>query len=183
MRKGQALVEVMIALSILVVGFFGILSLLTQSLHINKNITTDTTATYLASEGIELAKNLIDHDVYQHLDPFVAGPGWGATFGAGGDYELDYTTCNNLANPSAACVPPKYSSADFLNYDPVTHLYLYAFDDLGGPDVPTGFTRRIRVTPNGAIPEITIQSTVTWSVGLGGTQDIVLEDHFYNWHP
>src|ERR1700735_4498251 len=98
LRSGQSLVEVMIALSILVVGLLGILALLSQSLYISKNLSYQVTATYLASEGIELAENIIEHDVYQHLAG--QGTGWDTAFGAGGDFELDYATCDDLATPS-----------------------------------------------------------------------------------
>ena len=54
----------MVAITVLTVGFLGISSLLSQSLALNRVTTNEITATYLASEGIEIAKNLIDHDVY-----------------------------------------------------------------------------------------------------------------------
>ena len=59
-RRGQTLVEALVALSILTTGFFGIVSLLTKSFQLNRTTMNDTQATYLAAEGIEIAKNLID---------------------------------------------------------------------------------------------------------------------------
>jgi hypothetical protein len=171
-RIGQSLVEVMVALSVLVVGFLGILTLLSQSLSINEDLSNQVTATYLASEGIELAKNILDHDMYQHLAG--QGLGWGTAFGSGGDFQLDYTTCDALLTPATACKPPIYSGAT-LSFDSTDDLYSY------NSGSPTPFTRDIRVKPNGS-SEITVDSIVTWDVG-GGTQTIVLEDDFYNWHP
>jgi Prokaryotic N-terminal methylation motif len=182
-KSGQTLLEVMIALFVLTAGFLGILSLLSQSIFISKNISDQATATYLASEGIEVAKNLIDHDVYEHL----AGCGaWGTCFGAGGYFEFDYTTtdCSGVgmkkyANLGSADPNPP----DFLYYNPVTHEYLYSFGSGGvGGGSPTIFKRGIEVIPNGA-SEITVQSTVTWSNGLPVEQSVILEDHFYNWYP
>lgn len=176
------MVEVMVAMFVLTTGFLAILSLLAQSLYLSKNESNQTNATYLASEGIELARNLVDHDVYQHLAGL--GSGWGTTFGTGGDFELDYTTCTNLPNAASACDPQPFSSQDFLYYDPTSHTYRYSFDNpLGDSLVKTPFTRLIRVTPNGA-NEITVQSIVTWDVGsVTGQQSVDLEDHFYNWYP
>ncbi len=160
---GQTLIEAMIAVSILTVGFLGIATLLSRSLFLSRVTSDELTASYLASEGIELAKNLIDHDVY--------ASSWGATFGGGGDFQLDYATCTG----GGACTPPLYTGAP-LALDPSTNLYSY------GGSMPTGFRRLIRV----AVPsanEIRVNSIVTWSTGPITSQSVNLEDHFYNWHP
>ena len=172
-QKGQSLVEVMVALFVLTTGLLGILTLLAQSIHTSKMISTETTATYLAAEGIELTKNLIDHDVYYQLAGF--GGGWGNCFGLGTgtsrNYELDYA--------QTSCPLPAYSASDFLYYNPATHLY--SRTNSAGL-ILTGFTRRIRVTiVNSA--EIDVQSSVYWPTGAFTTQSVDLEDQFYNWHP
>ena len=169
-HKGQSLLEVMIALTMLTVGFLGIASLLAQSFFLGRAISNEAVATYLASEGIEIAKNLIDHDVYAHLASM--GPGWNFCFGAGGDFQLDYATvnCSNL---------PLYDSANHLNLDPATHRYSYQ-ETIGS--AATVFTRDVRVTvPN--VNEIVVNAIVRWSTGPLASQSINLEDRFYNWHP
>ena len=166
----------MLALAVLTVGFLGILTLLAQSLHISKTISNETTATYLAAEGIEVTKNLIDHDVYYQLAGF--GGGWGACFqplsaGGSNNYGFDYA--------QTSCPPPNNSDS-FFYYDPATHLYSYT--NSGGA-IMTGFKRRIRVTMNTdpTLPEITVQSIVSWTTGPFTSQSVNLEDDFYNWHP
>lgn len=159
----------MIAISLLTVGFLGIFSLLSRSLFLNRVIANETTATYLAAEGVELAKNLIDHDVYSGLAA-TGQPIWGAAgcFGGNGTYQLDYT--------ATVCPPPLFNAGVPLKFDPATHLYGYA------GSVTSPFTRRIRITtpnPN----EIVVGVTVMWSTGPIVTQSINVEDHFYNWHP
>ncbi len=174
-RTGQTLVEVMVALFVLVVGFLGILSLLAQSIYITKTITNETTATYLAAEGIEVTKNIIDHDIYQQRFG-ASGTGWGfggvdPTFNAGGNFQVDYETCDN----QSPCLPmPLYTGSPLL-FDPLTDLYGYESGS------PTPFTREITVTPNG-VNELTVQSTVRWQAGLV-PESVTLEDHFYNWYP
>jgi hypothetical protein len=169
-RRGQTLIEAMIALSILTVGFLGILTLLAQSLALNHTTAQETTATYLASEGIEISKNLVDHDVYEYLAG-VPGYGWGACFGVGGSFQLDYTT--------KTCPLTPYNPSTHLNFNTTTHMYSYAG---GVGTIETPYARLIRVTvPNAN--EIVVDSIVTWSSGGGGTQTIDLEDAFYNWHP
>ena len=170
-RAGQSLIEVMVAITVLTVGFLGITSLLSQSLALNRVTTNEITGTYLASEGVELAKSLIDHDVYaQQIGG--QGAGWGSCFGNGGDFELDYAIadCSALTQFVGAGHP--------LYYHPDT--YFYDYNENGG-GTPTIFTRRIRVTPNGG-SEITVIASVFW-IGLDGTPaNIDLEDHFYDWN-
>jgi hypothetical protein len=173
-RRGQALVEVLVGLFVLVTGFLGILTLLAQSFYLNRTITDQTTGAYLAAEGIELAKSLIDHDVYTHLAGI--GTGWGTCFGGGNkDYEIDYTI-------SDCTTMRPFSSNDYLEYNPVSHAYLYSYNDLLGGGTQTTFTRRIRTQASGA-NQITVTATVFWNGGNGTTQSVALEDVFYDWHP
>jgi hypothetical protein len=168
-RNGQSLIEVMVAITALTVAFLGISTLLSQSIALNKVISNEATATYLASEGIEVAKNLIDHDVYAQIAG--EGGGWGNCFMNRGttDFEIDYETtdCNTLT--------PFVSPGDPLWYHTDTHLYDYVED--GG--TATGFTRMVRVLENG--DEITVICDVWWPSFGGSSGNIELEDHFYNW--
>lgn len=172
-KNGQSLLEALVALAVLVTGFLGMITLFSRSFFLDRVVSDQTKATYLAEEGIELTKNLIDHDVYLGLATAGAQGGWGAcfNFAAGtNDYELDYTTVNCPAGPNYTGLP--------LKFDPATGLYSYT-----GP-VTTNFARRIRITkPAGQPDEIDVQSIVTWSTGPVTSQSLTLEDHFYNWHP
>jgi len=53
----------MIALSILVFSFLGLWGLLARSYAITRIVSDDYIGTYLAAEGIEIVKNLIDYNV------------------------------------------------------------------------------------------------------------------------
>lgn len=172
-HSGQTLVEVMVALFVLVTGFLGIVTLLAQSIQLSKTVSNDTIASYLAEEGVEIAANLINHDMYKN----VVGLGtWGGCFNlTSGDFEVDYTT--------TSCPLRLYSQDDRLEYNSQTHLYLYSFNDTTpSGQIPTGFARDIRVTINGA-NEITVNSIVTWNIGSITQQSVNVEDHFYNWLP
>lgn len=165
-RSGQSLVEVMIALSILTMGFLGVFNLLAKSLFLNRTVSNEATATYLAAEGVELAKNMIDHDVYLGLA--TGGAGWGACFGNGGDFELDHI--------SQSCT---FSLNRPLWYHAASGLYDY--NQAGA--TKTAFTRKINVQNVGAPlgHEIEVKSTVSWNTGLASSK-IAIEDYFYNWH-
>jgi type II secretory pathway pseudopilin PulG len=178
-RRGQTLVEALVALSILTVGFVGIVTLLSKSFQLNRTTSNDTQATYLAAEGIEVAKNIIDYDVYNGL----AHPGsgdWGCSFdlplNTPTDYELEYDTtvsgCTLLAS-----VPAAKAQSDHLYFSSSTDFYSY---DNFPPAVETDFTRDVKITAV-SNAELDVQSTVTWTDGgLGNT--ITLEDHFYDWN-
>ncbi len=170
-KKGQSLIEAMVALSVLTVGFLGIISLLSKSFFYGRYVSDTMKATYLASEGVEITKSLIDHDVLLALAG--DGGGWGSCFslspGDSKDFELDYsTTCDTLF---------QYLDQPLL-LDNNTGLYGYASS---GNTVPTNFTRLIRVTESVDGSEITVKSIVTWSTGYLTTQSIDMEDQFYNW--
>ena len=177
-RNGQSLIEAMVALSVLTVGFMGILTLLSKSFFYGRQVSDTMKATYLAAEGIEITKNLIDHDVTLALegktDPDLYLGGWGRCFQNQGPlgFEADSATpnCNSLVNYS--------NPGRFLYLDPGTHLYSYA-QPVGS--VQTNFTREIMTTQNGN--EIIVKSIVRWNTGPVNSQSIKLEDHFYNWRP
>ena len=169
-RRGQTLVEALVALSILTVGFVGIITLLTKSFQLNRTTSNDTQATYLAAEGIEITKSLIDHDVYTGLA--VGSNDWGTSFTRSGYYwDIDYETTSTVGLPfytNQMQTTPLYFSS-------TTHSFGY--DTLGA--TPTDFVRNIKVTSiNGN--ELDVQSIVTWSDG-GSSDAITLEDHFYNY--
>jgi hypothetical protein len=162
------LIEATLALSVVTIGLLGIITLLSKAFFYHRVVSDQLTATYLASEGVEVAKNLIDHDVY-------SGAAWGACFApyesAGGvaNLALDYgtTDCGTLQS---------YSAGLFLRFDPTTNMYSYRAT--AGSAV-TNFSRDVRVQANGA--ELTVHSIVTWSTGPITSESVDLEDHFYDW--
>ena len=169
-RRGQSIVEAMIAITVLTTGFLGISTLLARSYFLDRVVSDQVTANYLAAEGIEIAKNLIDHDVIESSsgNPTFA---WGTCFAfPHNDVELDYTTAN--------CGNMQPFANDFLLFDPVTHLYSYG-PPLGDNPVTTHFTRRIQVVRNGCM--ITVDTTVQWNTATVVGQSLKLEDTFYDW--
>lgn len=57
---GQFLVEAMVAISIITVGIMGVVGLLSNAISLNRVVADEYIATYLASEGIEVVKSIID---------------------------------------------------------------------------------------------------------------------------
>lgn len=155
--SGQIIVEVLVAVSVLTIGFLGVITLLSRALSLNRVVSDNYTATYLAAEGIELAKNIIDGN--------AATFGWGAGANQGA-YEIDvYSTA--LA-ASAEDRP--------LLFDPAARLYSYR------SGIPTSFMRKVTVTPiEDGTAEIQVNSEVAWVTRGGGRSRVNVEDHFFNW--
>ena len=78
----------MVAITVLTVGFLGISASAFAVLGVEPDNNERDNGTYLASEGIEIAKNLIDYDVH---DP--TAPAGGTCFTGRGttDFQFDYT--------------------------------------------------------------------------------------------
>lgn len=176
-RRGQTLVEALVALSILTTGFVGIVALLTKSFQLNRTTTDNTQATYLAAEGIEVAKNIIDYDGYYGLAQSAHTDDWGCSFGLSAGQSVDYALAyDTTVTDCSAPLPPL--TTDQLYLAP-SHLYTY--NDFGA--AATDFKRDVWITvPAGSPNELDVRSVVTWSSGsLSNT--ITLEDHFYDWRP
>lgn len=185
-RSGQSIVEAIVAISILTVGFLGILGLLTKSFQLNREATDKTQATYLASENIEVVKNLIDHDVYEGIASAGVVGGWGSCFNFTGSFYIkaDYQTVN--CDPSALGLDLSAATTTYLvylNFNAGTGLYSYSYTNVGGTGKPTIFKRSTRITVDPSGNEIDVQSTVTWNSTALTSDSVMLEDHFYNWHP
>ncbi len=156
-EKGQLLVESMIGIGIALVGLLGILGLISNSASLNRMVSQQLIGNYLASEGIEIVKNLLDAD-------WMQDGVWNDTFITSGSFEVDYTSPSLLSNESRQ-----------LNFNPTTNLYSY---QSGGSSTP--FTRTINIQFIGS-DEVKINSIVTWNTRGGANFSVNLEDHFFNW--
>ena len=154
-QGGQVLVEAIVAISILVIGLLGIFSLLSRSLSLNRVIADQSAATYLAAEGIELVKNLVDANAIQRRP-------WNLGINPG-DYEMDFNDSALAANQNRK-----------LNFDSESGQFSY---DSGAP---TAFQRLI-VISQPSPDELKINSLVNWITRGGGQFEVNLEDHFFNW--
>lgn len=162
-HSGQALIEVMIAVGVLVVGFLGIMTLLSRALSLNRVVADNYTATYLAAEGVELAKNILDGNAVQGK---IA---WNSGFQNGG-FELEYGSVGDM-NTFPNCQGRKFF------FDAVAHRYGYT-----ETPQPTPFERCIFVELIGS-NEVRVNSEVSWITRGGGAFSTNLEDRFFHWRP
>jgi len=167
-QNGYLLIELMAAISVFVIGVLGFVGLLSNSLSLNREIADKFTANYLAAEGIELTKNLVDANI---LDGGAWNTGNGGNFNGNRCFQLDYNSVDNSAtvNPcnQSAMTPLKYSSSAGYTYS------------IGNN---TPFYRYVRISPvaGAGNDQIKVESVVTWQ-GRGSSQNqITLEDYFFN---
>jgi len=160
-NSGQLLIEAMVGISIATVGLLGIVGLVSRSASLNRVVSNQFIATYLASEGIEIAKNLIDNNIVQSNS-------WNSGFTTAGSFNIDYKSLNLQDVP--------FAENRALLFDPATGLYSYQKGD------PTPFIRIINIEPIGS-DEIKVNSVVNWIDRGGAKFSVNLEDHFFNWRP
>jgi hypothetical protein len=162
-KKGQSLVEAIVALGALTVAFMAILTLLNRSFALSNVVSESLIGTNLAAEGVEIVKSIVDANLAKAADDF------GATLNEG-SFEADYQSLN-LTNP--------FTSTP-LRLNPVTGFYDY---DVSGK--PTPFIRSIEIDKffdaGGVNTHIKVTSRVTWTEKGGGDGEVVMEDYFFDW--
>ena len=156
--KGQAIVESIIALSVLTVGFLSLIALMSNAIGLSKVNSEYYVATYLAAEGIEVVKNIIDTNV------IVKSPSWNNGLAIDGTYEVEYNSPSLLPNQN------RYLNFDF---NPNNRTYNYSTGER------TPFRRVIRID-NINSNHIKVKSTVFWTSRGGAQFQVDLENHFYN---
>ena len=165
-NAGQAMVEAMVALTIIVVGILGIFTLTSRSLSLNRVDADRYVAVNLANEGIELVKNLLDDNITSDAQPWNYLPG----FNSDGNYEIDYNDPGLSSIGGVGSARYFYFSKDGSGY--------YRYPE-SGEQANTSFQRVINITTNGRADHIKAVSTVYW-VSRGSSYSFSVEDHFYD---
>lgn len=147
------MVESIIAIQVTLIGLLGVLGLLSNSLALNRDAGQKFTAAYLAAEGVEVVKNLIDLN-YVNDNP------WNEDLNEG-SYSVAYD--------SSSLLPEQENYLRFKDG-------IYSYDADGEA---TTFKRAIAIE-NISRNEIRVVSTVTW-LTKRGFQSVAIEDHFFNW--
>lgn len=187
-KRGQGLLETIIALGIITSGLVGMLSLTVSNQTAGGEASDRLIATYLAREGVEIARQMRDNNWLNRLP-------WDQDLESGLDYTA-VTLWDSAAN---------IWTLDFTPED-IAHAYtrvwrgggLYFQSTQGSPPGATlTFYRRLlqldeicqdkTVTTSGSAcpgpnPKIGIraQSIVEWDT-KGNTHQLVMEERLFNW--
>src|SRR3989344_479223 len=166
--NGQFLIEAIVAGSVLIMGFTGIMALLARAMHANRIVTNNYIGTYLAAEGIEIVKNILDHNVMMRIGcedwcvpPIAGDSGWdwdtGINTGGNDTWRVDATgdTPSTVGLLAVGGNP-------YLYFDAGTNRYGYQSGDR------SIFRRTVTITKNPSSNpiEIEVVSRVWWSTGL-----------------
>ncbi len=208
--RGFTIVEVMTAVTILVVGVLAIISIATYSNSVANLNAQRLVAAHLAEEGIELVRNIRDTNYVSGATKFcstsasnnpatdcTACSAWCSnwdryihlpTNGTGAAYIAQYTLTTGLAGVpicqvGTADCPTNPPPA--LSYNSASGLYGYnGWGGFTGLATTPAYTRVITIAHqySGAVPSILVTSTVTWT-GTAGTHQVVLQELLYDWRP
>jgi len=156
-EKGFSLLEVMVAVSLIIVGLLGALLLISRSFSGGAVSASLLVAANLAQEGIEVVKNI--RDLSYAADG--SWDNWYADF-SGGTYSVQYDSVSlgGLAG-------------NYLRYNSANGLYSYTAGE------NTAFRRQIILTKI-SDEEVRVQAVVTW-VEQNQPQSLTVEDHLWNW--
>lgn len=164
-RNGSYIIEALVSVSLIVVGLLGVFGLIIRSTSMNRDVQNRVTATYLAAEGIEVIKSIIDANV--EVNNRTGIEAWNSGL-ASGTYEVQYdTTRDTLTSIGGA------SSTVPLLLDASSGRYAYN----GG--VPTPYYRTVRIEELDS-ETIRVSSVVEW-VADGEHFSVFLQDIFTNW--
>jgi hypothetical protein len=161
LSAGQFLIEILAAAAIVIVGVLAVFMLLTVSLGNTRVVSNYFIATYLASEGIEVVKNIIDGKVLKS-----GVEDWDNIL-ADGNYELAYDS-ENLESIGS-------DEARFLKLNRNGDAF-YSYND--GEVTP--FKRRINISKSSTGDYIKVTSEVFWQ-NRGREFKVQLEDYFFRW--
>lgn len=157
--RGFTLVEVLVALTIAVIGIGGAYALINQSLAFINSASMRLSAVYLAKEGVEIVRNIRDSN---YLNAYKNGTGnWnsgltGCTNGCGADY--------TMASLSAA------NKNKFLKFNGSFFNYSSGSD--------TSYKRVITVNTQTDVLRVNVK--VLWSE-RGAQKSVEIDENLYNW--
>lgn len=183
-RQGSILVEALVAIGVTSIGLIGIMNLLTFSFRTNAIATQDLVATYLAAEGVEVVKNIVD-TAYADIGAAIAlgtTPSvWNRDI-ADGNYEVQF----NTISLSGTGLGSGILSTRPLAFDAERGIYRYRM--AGDNFLDTPFTRTISLEVMDNIDcdtnrddVVRVISRVEWMTAQGETRGVQLEDHFFDW--
>jgi prepilin-type N-terminal cleavage/methylation domain-containing protein len=180
-QSGFSLVEVLVAITILLMVITGPMTIMTKANHSTAFASEQSTAWFLAQEGLELAQKLRDDQMLQYFSGGNPNPwsdvttaiatacfssfGCGLTISSAGT-AVTVTNCNPLTNCRL-----------YLDSAPSRSAYVHTTT---GTTNPTPFTRVVTLNEIKS-GEIEVTSTVTWRTGsLIASQQVVAVTYLFN---
>jgi|GEM_PF-412768 Tfp pilus assembly protein PilV len=170
---GQVLIESLIAISLGMIGLLGILSLVSRSLYLQNDLQMQFSANYLAAEGIEMVRSVIDETYEKGADKKYLQPNpWGEAvniFANGGKYEISF---DGTRSEVSGASPDSLTTLSIKNG-------VYGYFEAGAGVSSTLFKREVEIDTSDEV-KISVISRVYWT-SRGEEKNLFLQDIFYNW--
>lgn len=178
MKKGYSLIEVLVAISILMLSIIGPITIAAKSIQSAQYVRQQNTAFFLAQEGITIANTLRNDSallatLYPEFDSWawVQSGGLGVCFQSTG-CNIDFRD-NTLTSNVTSCAT---ESDCTMSFDENASRAKYQLQQ--GPLSP--YTRILTfdlISPE----EVVVVSTVKWNSGLlGGDQEVTLSTSLFD---
>lgn len=168
-RAGFTLVESLIGIAILVMAVLAPLAIAQSSIQGARYAQQQTTAMFLAQEGVELVK----YQIYRNMN---TGNGWLAGIDCG-TVDCEIVAPRNSANGLIQQCTGSGNNRCRVYMDPNTNLYQ---SQPAGAAANTPFRRVIRLQNPGPW-EAKVVVTVLWNAPNGTSRTYTLEDYVYRW--
>ncbi len=161
-NQGFSIIEVMVCVTIILVTFTSIYTLINDSMVFHDLAYSKLIASHLAQEGIEIVRNIRDNNYLQNKS-------WNDGLNDG-NYQVQYNSLKLI------------ECTDCTNNLQINSLGLYNYGNDNSKDIENKTTRYNRVISIDKVSdkEIRVTSIVKWS-NRGITFDIQVEDHLYDW--
>jgi len=165
-KRGFTIIELILTIVILSFGIIGVYNVFSPFISLNSNLYSRFTAAYLAQEGVEIVKNLRDHN-------FVNSTSWSnglliCNLGCQADYKAG-TLVAGVNNQLQSYDPNKFLKLDSEGF--------YSYD--GSTD--TIFKRKITITEDPPPDVLKVDVSVTWDFN-GQFFNFDTVEYIYNWH-
>jgi prepilin-type N-terminal cleavage/methylation domain-containing protein len=158
MTRGFTLIEITVAIFLITVGTLGAFNMIQRIITFTSVISSQLTASYLAQEGIEIARNIRDTNwLEQRGSPGL--PWSDGLVGCGSGCEADYN------DAGLSSYTGRFLKIDngFYNYDAGTN---------------TVFKRKITIFPQVDVLEVSVE--VSWQE-RGRDHRVTAQTELYNW--
>ena len=183
-ERGFTLVEVLVAITLLLIVIVGPMQILTRTNHSTAYATEQQIAWFLAQEGLEMAQQGRDWYLLQYFGPAALSDPWAkfsSTTAAGGIFKpcFSATGCDITLDTAGSTTVTKCSGNACQLYLLTSGRNRYQHTSTGASTTP--FTRVIKMQETGAGSEVTATSTISWRTGsLIAGQTVVETTSFFN---
>ena len=167
---GFTIIETFVAITILLVGIAGPLTLISRGVASSAFAKQQITATYLAQEVVEFVHNKRHSNLLEG-----EGTDWMDGLGpcrSGRTCRIDVREVNEIAECLGTCTKLQHN----------TDNGAYGYESgLGWQD--SAYTRSITIadTSGAEVDEVVVTVSVSWSGGLVPSKTITVREHLFNW--